>query len=202
METIFGIPALIAASRRGDEKAKAELVGRFRDYLRLVAHLHVRPLLKSKFDESDIVQETCVQAIEAFEQFRGDNEQELAAWLRQILANKGAWMARKYRTDKRDVRLERNLNENLDQSSIDLAALLPESVSSPSHRAEQRERSVLLADAIARLRGEQREVLIMHGLQGMSVRDVAKSLGRSEASTWKLWARGLKALRVSAQELT
>jgi DNA-directed RNA polymerase specialized sigma24 family protein len=45
------------------------------------------------------------------------------------------------------------------------------------------------------VQGEQREVLIMHGLQGKSVTEVAKSMRRSEASVWKLWARGLQALR-------
>ena len=52
------ISALIAASRAGDIEAKATLMSAFRDYLRFLANLHVRPLLKSKFDESDIVQET------------------------------------------------------------------------------------------------------------------------------------------------
>ena len=61
---------LISASRRGDDQAKAELVGRFRSYLRLLANIHVKPLLQAKFDESDIVQETCLQAALSFDQFR------------------------------------------------------------------------------------------------------------------------------------
>lgn len=194
------ITGLIAASRDGDEKAKAALLGHFRHYLRLLANLHVRPLLKSKFDESDIVQETCVQAIEGFEQFRGDNEKQFAAWLRQILANKGAWMARKYQTEKRDARLEKNLKQHIDQSSIDLGAIVPDKYSSPSHVAIGRERVVILAQAIEQLRGDQKDVVIMRGLQGMSIPDVAKALDRSEASTWKLWARGLQALRKIAKD--
>jgi RNA polymerase sigma factor (sigma-70 family) len=112
------------------------------------------------------------------------------------MANKTAWMARKYLgTEQRDVQLERRLRNDFDKSSYDLAKIIPDGKSSPSEKAQRREQSVLLADAIAEVRGEQREVLIMHGLQGMSVVDVAKSMGRSEASTWKLWARGLQALR-------
>lgn len=189
------ISGLIAAARRGDDEAKAVLLGAFRDYLRLLANLHVRPLLKAKFDESDIVQETCMQAHEVFDQFRGDNEKQFAAWLRQILANKGAWMARKYTTEKRDARLEQNLKQHIDQSSIDLGAFVPDKYSSPSHVAMGRERVVILAGAIEQLRGEQKDVLVMRGLQGMSIPDVARALGRTEASTWKLWARGLQALR-------
>ncbi len=82
------ITGLIAASRKGDFAAREKLLGHYREYLRLLAHLHVRPLLKSKFDESDIVQETCMQAIEGFAQFRDEKKKQFAAWLRQILANK------------------------------------------------------------------------------------------------------------------
>lgn len=195
MTSELNICRLIAASREGDTQAKARLLGDFRGYLRLLANLQVRPLLKSKFDESDIVQETCIQAFEDFEQFRGDNEKQFIAWLRQILANRGAWMARKYQTEKRDARLEQNLKNHIDQSSIDLGAFVPDKYSSPSHVAMGRERVVILASAIEQLRREQRDVLVMRGLQGMSIPDVAKSLGRTEASTWKLWARGLRALR-------
>jgi RNA polymerase sigma-70 factor (ECF subfamily) len=189
------ITGLIAASRKGDFAAREKLLGYYREYLRLLAHLHVKPLLKSKFDESDVVQETCMQAIEGFEQFRGANEKQFAAWLRQILANKGAWMARKYLADKRDIRLEQSLKQQIDQSSIDLGKFVPDKYSSPSHVAMGRERVVILAEAIEQLRDDQKDVLIMRGLQGMSIPDVAKALGRSEASTWKLWARGLQALR-------
>lgn len=194
------ISGLIAASRNGDETAKTQLLGYFREYLRLMAHLHVRPLLKSKFDESDIVQETCMQAFEGFEQFRGENEKQFIAWLRQILANKGAWMARKFQTEKRDAKLEQNLRQLIDKSSIDIGAMIPDKFSTPSKVAMGRERVVILAESIEQVRGEQKEVLIMRGLQGMSIPEVAQALGRTEASTWKLWARGLQALRNIAKD--
>ncbi len=195
------VSKLIYAAQRGEPDAKADLLGRFRHYLRLLAHLHVKPLLKSKFDESDIVQETCIQADVAFDQFRGDNEKQFAAWLRQIMANKGAAMARAYRADKRDIELEVRLQNNFDRSSINLANILPDQHSTPSRIVIRRERSVQLADAIAMVPEDKRTVLIMHGLQGESISDVAKSMGRTEASTWKLWARGLLEIQRIAGEM-
>jgi len=199
------ITGLIAASRAGDEESKAEsraeLLAHFREYLRLLAHLHMKPLFKAKFDESDVVQETCLQVTQSFDQFRGENEKQFAAWLRKIMANKGAAMARMYLTEKRDAQLEIRLQHDLDKSSMDLANIIPDrGNSTPSRLEMQRERSVNLAGAIARIRGDQREVLILHGLQGMPVADVAKSMGRTEASTWKLWARGLQELRRITKE--
>jgi RNA polymerase sigma-70 factor (ECF subfamily) len=192
---------LIAALHDGDDVAKNELIGRFRAYLRLLARLHVQPLLQAKFDESDIVQETCLQALVSLEQFQGDNKRQFAAWLRRILANKGAWMARQYLgTEKRSVQIERRLQQSFDRSSVGIANLIPDRCATPSQNAIQRERSVQLADALARVNPDQREVLIMHGVQARSIAEVAKVMGRSQASTWKIWARGLQALRHAARD--
>ncbi len=196
----LNITKLIAASRAGKEEAKAELLVHFREYLRLLAHLHITPLFNAKFDESDVVQETCMQAAQSFDQFRGDNALQFAAWLRQIMANKGASMARTYLTQKRNAQLELRLQHDFDKSSMDLAKLIPDCNGTPSSVEMRRERSVRLADAIARIGIDQRDVLMMHGLQGLSVPEVAKKLGRTEASIWKLWARGLQALRKTVKD--
>ena len=83
------VSRLIAVARDGSSSsqkdAKATLLAHFRDYIRLLAHLHMKSVLSAKFDESDIVQETFLQADRAFDQFRGDCEKELAAWLRRIM---------------------------------------------------------------------------------------------------------------------
>ncbi len=120
MQNRNDISSLIAAAKAGESESKNQLLGYYRDYLRLLARLHVRPLLKAKFAESDIVQETCMQALVDFDQFRGGSEKQFAAWLRTILANKGAWMARKYHTEKRDARLELDLQHHIDQSSVNV----------------------------------------------------------------------------------
>ena len=192
---------LISLARDGRYQAKSKLLAYFREYVRLLARLHMKPMFNSKFDESDIVQETLMQADRAFHQFRGKTENELAAWLRQILANKGAAMARGYLTEKRNVQVEVQMHDGIDASSINIANILPADVQSPSSLLSQQERSVRLATAISRVSGDKREVLILHGLQGMSIPDVAKSMGRTEASTWKLWARGLQDLRRLASQV-
>jgi len=192
---------LICLAREGGTQAKATLLAHFREYVRLLARLHVKPIFSAKFDDSDIVQETLLQADRSFHQFRGTTEKELAAWLRQILANKGAEMARLYLTEKRNVRIEVQLQNGIDASSMCIANIIPSGGQSPSSFLSQRERSVQLATAISSVPGDKREVLILHGIQGMSIADVAKSMGRTEASTWKLWGRGLQELRRLCTEL-
>ncbi|HEV2950282.1 MAG TPA: sigma factor [Gemmataceae bacterium] len=59
---------------------------RFRHYLLLLAQLHLGNPARAKLDASDVVQETLLEAHRKRGQFRGRNEAELAAWLRQMLA--------------------------------------------------------------------------------------------------------------------
>jgi RNA polymerase sigma-70 factor, ECF subfamily len=56
-----------------------------------------------------------------------------------------------YGTQRRDVRLERELEAELDESSRILDQGLAAVHSSPSHQAVRREQAVQLADALARL---------------------------------------------------
>src|SRR5438045_1157805 len=67
--------------------------------------------------------------------------------------------------------------------------------SSPSQQASRREQSVLLAEALARLPPEWRELLILRHLEGLTFPEVAQRMGRTVDSVKKLWPRALANLR-------
>src|SRR5205807_5190591 len=91
-----------------------------------------------------------LEAHRHFAHFRGASEAELVCWLRQILATRLADLVRRYLgTQGRDVRLEREIADALDRSSVLLDRGLVAPQSSPSQQAVQREQAVLLADASA-----------------------------------------------------
>ena len=52
--------------------------------------------LQAKLDPSDVVQQTLLKAHQNWDQFRGSNDAELAAWLRSILARHVSDVARKF----------------------------------------------------------------------------------------------------------
>jgi RNA polymerase sigma-70 factor (ECF subfamily) len=152
--------------------------------------------LQGKVDASDLVQDTFLKAGRDFGQFHGATEAEWAAWLRQILACTLAQLVRYYcTTQRRDVRLERQLTRELDQSSqaLDRALIAPSS--SPSEQAARHEQAVLLADALGDLPASYREVIILSHLEGLSFPEIAQRLGRSVDSVKHLWARALVRLR-------
>ncbi len=113
---------------------------------------------------SDLVQETFLEAHRAFGGFRGASEGEVLHWLRRILATRLAKLVRRfYGTQGRDVRLERQLDDELDQSS-QMANSLVLSQRSPSGKAARREQAVLLADALEQLPADYREVIVLRHL--------------------------------------
>jgi RNA polymerase sigma-70 factor, ECF subfamily len=62
-------------------------LARYRDYLRALARSRLDPRLWARVDPSEVVQEALLKAHCARDQFRGQSEQELAAWLGAILNN-------------------------------------------------------------------------------------------------------------------
>ena len=190
------IEQLLTLARSGSDSARGQLLEQYRNYLGLLARLQIGRRLQGKVDPADMVQETFLEAHRQFGRFRGDSELELTAWLRAILAGVLSHLVRRYfGTQGRDVRLERELAEELDQSSRCLDRELATQESSPSQRASRREQAVLLADALNQLPPDYREVLILRHLEGRTFPEIAARMRRSVDSVEKLWVRALPKLR-------
>ena len=127
---------LLESARAGDRQALAELLGLYRNYLKVLARVHIDSTLQAKADPSDLAQETCLQAARDFPQFRGSTEGEFTAWLRMILANRGMDMLRHYKgSQRRDVAREQQLEAQIDLSAQVLARVAATSHYSPSQSA-------------------------------------------------------------------
>jgi len=189
---------LLRRAKSGDSTGLGELLELYRSYLGLLARLQIGPRLQGKVDPADLVQETFLKAHQNFGLFAGRTEHEFVGWLRQILAANLAMLVRRYfGTSRRDVRRERELARELDESSrvLDQGFVAP--LSTPSAQAARRERAVLLANALERLPPDYREIIIAHHLQGLPFPDVARRMDRTVDGVKKLWTRALARLRRS-----
>jgi RNA polymerase sigma-70 factor (ECF subfamily) len=166
----------------------------------MLARLQFEEVLQTKLDESDIVQQTLLEAHQSLGNFRGKTEQEIAAWLQQILARNMADEVRKYRRGKRDIRLEASLNASLNASTARLEKWLACDDATPSQYAMANERVVALAAALIKLPDDQRRAVELHHLQGLPSAAIAKLLDRSEIAVAGLLRRGLKRLRELMRE--
>ena len=173
----------------------AEALEPFRNYLEVLARVHLDPSLRGKLDPADLVQQTLLRACTALPDVRSQSPEILAGWLRKILARTLADTVKHYHRDRRDVDLERSLEADLDRSSSGLADWLAADQTSPSLAAARNEELLLLADALADLPEPQREVVILKHCRGQTLQQIADQLGRSVPSVASLLRRGLEALR-------
>ena len=105
-------------ARKADDADPDDVLENYRNYLLLLARIHTDRKLRSKISDSDLVQETLIQANRDFNRFRGQTESELTHWLRAIMSTKQARLARHYYgSAARDPRLEVQLQDRFDDSS-------------------------------------------------------------------------------------
>jgi RNA polymerase sigma-70 factor (ECF subfamily) len=174
---------------------KADDLERYRDYLHLLARLRLDPRLRGKVDLSGVVQQTLLEAYQAWPQSPAAGLEPPTAWLRRILANNLTDEARKLTAAVRNVERERSLEQALDASSARIGAWLAAEQSSPSQRAIREEEMSQLAAALAQLPDDQRTAVELHHLQGLPLAEVAAQLDRTKGATAALLFRGLKKLR-------
>jgi RNA polymerase sigma-70 factor (ECF subfamily) len=197
------VERLIEQARTGDRAVLGQLLASYQNYLRLLARIEIGRRLRGKVDASDVVQETFLEAHRHFPGFQGQAAGQFSQWLRAILASTLANTVRRYLgTQARDLRLERELAAELDQSTGALGQILIDPHSSPSQQVMRGEQSLLVAEALARLPEDYQTVLVLRHLEGLTFPQVAERMERSVDSVEKLWIRGLTRLKKEFSEVT
>jgi RNA polymerase sigma-70 factor (ECF subfamily) len=184
----------LAAARAGSNDALGQALEACRDYLLLIAQQEMDPNLRAKGGASDIVQETFLEAQRAFENFKGNSDEELRAWLRRILLNNLGDFRRRYRES--DMRaIAREVGLGADGSSAGVGANLPADGSTPSRHAVEQEATDLLMQAIDRLPDDYRQAILLRYREELSFEEIGQRMNRSPAAIRKLWARAVVRLR-------
>jgi RNA polymerase sigma factor (sigma-70 family) len=155
--------------------------------LRAYVRLKAGPLVRSRERESDIVQSTCRQVLEQQARFRHGGPGHFRRWLyttalRRIL-------------DKQDFHTAARRDARRDVGGLDAELLATyASFCTPSRVASAHELLGRIEAAFAELGDEQREVVLLSRIMGLSRAEVAEQMGRSEASVRNLLHRALARL--------
>ena len=190
--------SLLLSAKNGNTEQLGQLLELYINYLKILASTQLDNKLRNRISPSDIVQETLLEAHRDFPQFRGKSEPELLAWLRRILVhNIGHVVERHILAEKRNVRREVSLDyvhQSLERSSVHLRQIADRG-SSPSSAAQQTEHTRMLADHLAELPEDYRQVIVLRNLEGLPFKEVAESMGRSSGAVRMLWLRAIDGLR-------
>lgn len=193
------ISQLFKEACSGSNSCLGRLLTLYTNYLKLLVTAQLDDRLRGRVSPSDIVQESFFEAHRDFHQFRGQSPGEFVVWLRRIVVNNILRMVEQHvLAEKRDVRREVSLEEigrRLEQSTVRLETLLAIEDDSPSGCAVQREDELRLADTLAQLPEDYREVIILRHIEGLSFDEVGARMKRSAGAVRMLWLRALKQLR-------
>ena len=176
-------------------------LARYRSYLALLARRCVDRPLWGKLDPSDVVQNTLLRVAVSGEAFLRLSDGQRLPYLRRCLRNEICDQRRRFFGQKRNVTLERSLDDVVDESSEKLGHWLASDKSSPSEQAIKSEMLLLAADAIASLPDEQRDAFELKHLQGLTLQETACAMGkRTVAQVAGLLRRATKALRHALED--
>ena len=186
---------MIARAHDGDQIAVGELIARYRGYLCNLARKQLDSDVRPRVDPSDVVQQSCLEVHRDFHTFRGTEEGQLVAWLKQILRNNVSNTIKKHvHAKKRSIEKERSLADSAG-SGCPLEQQIEADQSSPSKRARRGEAWEQLERVLGELPDDQGEAIRLRHIRGYSLEQLADHFGRSEMAVAGLLKRGLQTLR-------
>ena len=152
---------LVAKAKRGDRGAFGELVSRHQQQ---VYHMVLR-MVRNREDAEDVVQDAFVSAFEKLGTFKGTAS--FRTWVISIALN----------------RARNLLRDNPPERSAELPYSARAATADPLEVLEGRERQELLESAIDALPPKQRMTLLLRVHEGMSHKEIARTLGTSTGTS-------------------
>ena len=164
---------LIDRATAGDREAFGELYER---YINRV-YRHVFYMVNDVDVAQDLTEQTFLRALEAIQRYEKRGI-PLLAWLLRIARN----------LSLNNQRVQRN-NSSIWKNSEDAVAASPESCCEAKLNGEE------VRQAVGALEGDQRQVIVLRFMDGLSYADVARVLGKSVGAVRVAQYRALRALR-------
>lgn len=184
----FSFQQMLADLREHRDDGAEELFSRYEPYIRQLAEQYLDSDIRPKVSGSDIVQTSVMEACHGLTKFRGGTENEFRYWLRRIVVNNVLneyrfWSAERRSAERRSRALDAKLADELAANEA-----------SPPTKASRSEMQAMLLDRLSDLSDEHRRVIELRNRDGLSFRQIAGCMERSEDAVRMLWARAMRAL--------
>jgi RNA polymerase sigma-70 factor (ECF subfamily) len=174
---------LVADCRTGNPEAFTRLV---RLHEGMVVNLAAR-LLGNLEEGRDVAQEVFLQVFRMLARFEGRST--LRTWIYRITVNQCHNRRRFWQRRRRDRELP------LEETALRVPVPAEQRSASPYEAALQRERARQVQAALSRLRFDQRAVLVLREIEGLSCEEVAAALGLPEGTVKSRLSRAREAMR-------
>jgi RNA polymerase sigma-70 factor (ECF subfamily) len=173
---VRAVSQAVTRAKQGDSEALRFLYVRYADHI----YGYVASIVRDDFEAEDVTQHLFAKLMTALPKYE-PREVPFSAWILRVARNVAVDHMRQRRAIPcEEVRELDGRDEDEDSS---------------------RDRSLGLRDALATLPEDQRQVVVMRHLVGLSPGEIAGRLGRTESSIHGLHHRGRGALRTALAEM-
>lgn len=173
-QDVSGVGALVERARSGDADAYEALVRQFAR----TAHAVALAVVKEPADAEDVCQDAFIRALERLEDCR--NPDQFGAWLLRIVRNRA-----------HSVRRYLGVREAAPLDVVPVASADP----GPQRETERSELRTDLLEALGDLKEVQREVVLLHDLEGWKHREIGELLELPEGTVRAHLFHARRALR-------
>ncbi len=194
---------LIDNARKGDQQAARRLLVLYHPRLRARLLRKMDPVMRSKIEPEDILQQVYLESFRAIENFTYQGEDSFLRWMYAILDRKLIDEHRAQRAERRDVRREVKpaASSGNQTTYVDLMARIMATSHTASRVVRKEEALGVISACVATLPDHYRDVIQMRFIEGRPVAEVAEVLNRSVGSVHMICHRALRQLREQAEKL-
>jgi RNA polymerase sigma factor (sigma-70 family) len=180
---------LLAAARSSDERAFAELTGRYRKSI----HNTVSRIVRHHEDAEDVVQDTLFKAYIHLKHFRGTCR--FSSWLTSIAINSALMLLRKRRS-RSEIFCDQRGNEGRTWEICEF----PDPSHTPEQIYEKRQSLDILSRAITCLPPAYRSVMTLYLAHEQSLQQIASTVGITVAATKSRLLRARLSIRSTLEK--
>ena len=178
---------LLARIREGDDAAWEALYRRYHDDLLFAVRAHLGPAMRAKLESEDVLQSVAIQALKALPSFEPRGPGSLRHYLHRMIVNKIRDRADFHAAAKRG-------------GGVRLATTELQRVPDAAPDYQDGDRFVKLERALRLLPPEMERVLVLRKVDGLSSKEAADVLGKSDAAVRKLYSRAVARLGALMKE--
>ncbi|MFN0054941.1 MAG: sigma-70 family RNA polymerase sigma factor [Planctomycetales bacterium] len=200
MSQLPSILKLLEQARLGDAGAIDALFAQEREPLRRAVALRLDCRLAARFDASDVVQQTLLEAARRLPTYLEEGQISFPLWLRGLARDKLIQLHRRHIRAEKRAAIRELAPLPADSSAAFVRGMLGREAA-PSQAAMAAELADGLRTAIGRLDDDERDLILWRHFEQLSNQDVAAILGINAAAASKRYVRALERLRVTLLSL-
>lgn len=185
---------LIVKAKLGNQEALNNLFARYQDRVLRIVRLRLGSQIRNKLQSMDLLQEVFLAAFQKIQQFEPTSEGAFIHWLAKIVQNKLIDHVNHFNASKRkapygEIPLDSSSEVNNGDGQLKIDP--PANDTTPSQIVIRQDAKNVVDDLLAKLKEDEREIIIYHSLEELTFKEIGQILNKSEDAVRKKYQRAM-----------